>query len=441
VREPEEELYPRIDLPPADDAERSGLLGLAAIAAIGGALAGLVGGLFRMILSSAESLRDSILQWAHEEPALRWIVPVVLAAACVALARLIVRWAPEAGGSGVQRVEANMRDEIGYARLRVLPAKFVGGILAIGSGLALGREGPTMQMGAIIGATLGRMTGSTHHDRRTLSAALAGAGLGVAFSAPIGGAVFVLEEVARAVRTRLVVATFVGSASAMAVARLLVGNEPVLPVSGVDTEPLWMVPLFGVLGVVLGALGVVYNRLVIAMLNLAQRLPSVPPEAKAAFIGATVGLIGVIAPSMVGGGDQANQAVLAGTYSLGALAVLLLVRWFLGPFSYAAGTPGGLFAPLLLLGAGIGALLAGAANAVIPGLELPPVAFAVVGMSTFFAAVVRAPLTGVVLIIEMTATTALVVPMILAAAAAVVTATLLHGPPIYDTLRARLHTT
>ncbi len=438
MRPAEEEPYPRIDIPPTDDAERGSLARLVIVAAVGGALAGLVGGLFRLTLAAAEVLRTEVLVWTREEPALRWAIPVLLAAASVALARLIVRWAPEASGSGVQRVEANMRAEIGFARLRVLPAKFVGGLLSIGSGLALGREGPTVQMGAIIGSQAGRVAGVSEHDRRTLSAALAGAGLGVAFSAPVGGAIFVFEEVSRAFRTRLVIATLVGSATAVGVAIVIVGSEPVLPVGDLRSPALWTLAPFAVLGLLMGALGVAYNRLVIVMLDLMERIPTLPPEAKAAIVGGLVGLIGVLSPELIGGGEVTNESILLGRYSLGALAIILVVRWFLGPLSYSIGTVGGLFAPLLLIGAAVGSLFAGISNLVFPGPDLSPTAFAVVGMSAFFAAVVRSPLTAVVLIVEMTATTTLVVPMILAAALAVMIATMLHGPPVYDSLRARL---
>ncbi len=187
-------------------------------------------------------------------------------------------------------------------------------------------------------------------------------------------------------------------------------------------------------------MGVGYNRVVILFLDLSERFPSIPPEAKAAIIGGLVGLLGILSPALVGSGEELNEAILLGRYSLGGLLVVLLVRWLLGPISYAAGTPGGLFAALLVVGAAAGAVLAEALNLIAPGMDLSPVAFAIVGMSTFFAAVVRAPVTGVILIVEMTATTSLVVPMLIAAASAVVTATLMRGPPVYDTLRERLPT-
>lgn len=428
-----------VDTPPPDDADQVGLVRITLLALVGGVIAGVIGGLFRVALASADLLRREVLDWTREAPAVRWLVPFLLAAAAVALARLLVRWVPEASGSGVQRVEASIRDEVPLlARLRIIPVKFVGGVLAIGSGLALGREGPTVQMSAVVGDRVARAPRLSPHDTRTLSVSLAGAGLGVAFSAPLGGALFVFEEVARAFRTRLVLATFAGTAAAVAVSMLIVGRHPVFPIGRVDAGPVWMLVPYAALGLLLGAMGVAYNRLVIALLDAFAAVHRLPAEVKAGAIGALVGLLGVVAPSLVGGGEALNEEILIGALPIGTLVVIVVVRWFLGPLSYSAGTPGGLFAPLLVVGAAAGALLAELVNAVVPAAGLAPVAFAVVGMSTFFAAVVRAPFTGVVLIVEMTATTSLVVPMLIAAAAAMLAATLLKGPPIYETLRLRM---
>jgi CIC family chloride channel protein len=425
-----------IDAPPPDDDRDAGLLLLAVLAAVAGALIGLVGGAFRLALRWADGVRIDAVAWAQDDLWLRGAVVVLAAAALVAVARFVVRLVPESGGSGVQRVEAHLRGEVPPARLRVVPAKFVGGLLAIGSGLALGREGPTVQMGASLGAWTAESARSSAHDVATIQTSVAGAGLGVAFGAPLGGAMFVFEEVARAFRTRLVVATLVATATALSVSRLLLGDAPVFDVPPLDAGPLALLAGFALLGVVLGAGGVLYNRMVIWFLDLADRAPSVPPEAKAAAIGAVVMVVALAAPKLVGGGEALNQDVLAGSATVGALASVLVVRLLLGPLSYAAGTPGGLFAPLLVVGALAGALLAELGRAA--GLDLDVTVWAVVGMSTFFAAVVRAPVTGVVLIAEMTSTTTLIIPMALAAAAAVVTATLMGGRPIYETLRLRM---
>jgi len=410
----------------------------ALLAAVGGAITGLLGGLFRLSLRETAQFWDTFLLWARDAGGWRLLLPVIGAALAVAVARLTVRWSPEAAGSGVQRVEAMVRHQLTAARLRVIPAKFIGGTLAIGTGMALGREGPTVQMGAVVGTEIAHRTGMDPHDRRTLASALAGAGLGVAFSAPLGGAVFVLEELDRAIRTRLLVATIIGSSCALAVAYPIVGRSPVLPVLPQSPWEAVHLPLFVVLGGIIAVLGMYYNRLIIWNLDLIQRWRGWPPEAKAGLIGAIVGALGVAAPWLVGGGEILADRVLNLDFALSTLMLLLLVRWFLGPLSYSAGTPGGLFAPLLVVGATIGAILATAVNAVLPHAGLSVTGFAIVGMSAFFTAVVRAPFTGIVLCVEMTATTALLVPMLLAAGTALVVCTLLGSTPIYDVLRAKL---
>lgn len=416
---------------------RAGLWRLVAVALAAGALTGVVGGAFRLVLREAERGRASLIGDLRGHGVLGVLVPVVAVAACAAAARWLVRLVPEAGGSGVQRVEGVMRGEFPPARARVLPAKFVGGALALGSGLVLGREGPTVQMGATIGDGLALRARLGGGDLRRVQAAAAGAGLGVAFSAPVGGALFTFEEVARAFTLRLAVATLVAASTAIGISYAIIGRTPVYRVAA-PPVPDWhaAVPVV-VLGVLLGALGVLYNRLVIGFLNLADRLSSIPPEVRAAAIGAVVGLVLRLQPDLVGGGDPLNQRVLDGSQAVLALCGILALRGALGPLSYAAGTPGGLFAPLLLIGSAAGVLFATALNDVWPALHLDPAGFGIVGMATFFSAVVRAPLTGVALIVEMTATTTQAVPMLGAAAVAAAVATGLRGAPIYDTLRLR----
>lgn len=408
------------------------------VALAGGAITGVVAASFRLVLREAERLRVDAIGDLRPLGLAGWLVPMVAVAVCAAAARALVRLAPEAGGSGVQRVEAVMRGQAGPAPWGVLPVKFLGGSLALGSGMVLGREGPSVQMGATIGEWLAQHARFATLDLRRIQAATAGAGLAVAFSAPIGGAAFVFEEVARTITLRLALATLVACSTAIAVAWSILGTAPVYELMPPPPAAWAAAVPFIVLGALLGALGVLYNRFIVVLLDAAARLRRVPPEAIAAVIGAVVGLCLRIEPDLVGGGDLMTNRVLDGDEAMLSLLGLLALRWFLGPWSYAAGAPGGIFAPLLLVGALFGTLFATALNDVLPALALDPVAFGIVGMSTFFAAVVRAPLTGILLVVEMTATTTQAVPMLAAAAAAVGVATLLGGLPIYDTLRLRM---
>jgi CIC family chloride channel protein len=414
------------------------LLTLGLVALCAGAAAGVAGALFRLTLAEADKLRTALVLFSHGYPWVGWLLPVAGAAVCVAIARFLVRLQPLAGGSGVQRVEAVMRGQATPAPASVIPVKFIGGALAIGAGLALGREGPTVQMGAVIGSGLGRLLKLPAEDIRPLQAATAGAGLAVAFTAPLGGAIFVFEEVARFFKLRLALATLVACGTAMAVAQPILGRAVEFQVAPLASPPAWTLVFYLGLGLLLGLLGVAYNRLVLGGMDLFGRFTTVPVEVRAALVGATVGLLAWWDPAIVGGGDNINQRVLTGGLSLSTLAVLFAIRWLLGPLSYAVGTPGGLFAPLLTVGAIFGALYAGLLHAALPGLGLDPTAFAIVGMAAFFVGVVRAPFTGIVLVVEMTATTTLLIPLLIGGFGAMLAASLLRGEPIYDTLRKRM---
>lgn len=415
-----------------------GLFRLLLVAALAGVLIGLVGSAFRLILQQALLLSQRMLAFADAQGSWGILVPVLTVALCAAAARALVRLAPEAGGSGVQQIEAMMRLESEPTRLRVLLVKFFGGSLALGSGLALGREGPTIQMGAAIGASLAQAARLAAADIRIMAAALSGAGLGVAFAAPLAGVLFTFEEISRRFSLRLMLASLLACAVAWQTSLLLLGDGPIFKVPAIpplDWTALLPALLFGCL---MGALGVVYNRLVIALLEGADRFARVPGEVKAGLIGAVIGLIMWFEPTWVGGGEPLTQQLLDNPGGmLLPLLLILGVRLLIGPLSYAAGTPGGLFAPALLIGALCGVLFAGLCNTYL-SMQISPVAFALLGMTAFFAAVVRAPLTGIAVIIEMTAISSLIMPMLLTTAMAVAVASAMRSPPIYDTLRLRM---
>jgi len=427
---------------PLEDLTRS-LVPLLVVAAFAGVLVGIVGGSFHWLLTHGSSGFLSLLaQWKTDGifgvPG--WLGAMLVVAISVALARWLVNFAPIAAGSGVQHVEAVMREQAQPAPLSVLPIKYVGGLLVMVPGLALGREGPTIQMAAIIGTQFGRLFGLSRTDRSLLYTAVAGCGLSVAFNAPLAGVAFVIEEVAHRTNMRRVLATLIAVATAMAVYRGYFGNlvefkvDDFLPATPVEYL------LYAIFGALIGALGVLYNKSVLLGLNLfANTAPQVSPVLKAAVVGSLIGLLAYWQPQWVGGGEVQVDTLLAGQLGATALLILVLVRWVLGPLSYSLGTPGGLFAPLLLVGASLGVLFCGAANLIIPSTELlTPNAFALVGMAAFFTAVVRAPVTGILLISEMSGTVSLMTPLLLACVMATLVASLLRGEPIYDSLRERM---
>lgn len=408
-------------------------------ATVAGMIIGFVGGAFRWLLDAADRLRIDVVDWAQRLPGPGWLIPVGIAAAGATGAALIVRWEPLANGSGIPHVEAVYRGEAPPSRIRLLPAKFIGGVLAIGSGLVLGREGPTVHMGAAIGAQAARRVRLPEADIRMMQTALGGAGLAVAFNAPIGGTLFTLEEVTRSFRVKTVLATVFAAATAVGCVRLVLGDNPeFLRVDIAEPKFIWL-PLFVVFGLLTGVLGCGYNRLVLWFFDHVTAVRRIPTVVKATLIGAVIGLVMVVRPEAVGGGDQLTQMLVGGRhFTLAVLAGYLVARFVAGPLCYSAPVVGGLFAPMLTVGALWGVLFTGIVNAVWPsdigGLAVP---MAVVGMSCFFSACVRAPVTGMVLVVEMTASTAVIVPMLAATAAAVLVANLAGSPPIYDSLLER----
>jgi CIC family chloride channel protein len=174
------------------------LVALALLALVGGAGSGLIVAIFRLALAHADRWRDILIARAHHQPFGGLLIVVVGCAAAVGLAAWLVRrFSPYASGSGIPQVEGALTGDLPPAPPHLLAVKFFGGVLAIGAGMALGREGPSVQMGAVVADLVGKVFRRSWPDLRTLVAAGAGAGLAVAFNAPIAGAVFVLEELVR----------------------------------------------------------------------------------------------------------------------------------------------------------------------------------------------------------------------------------------------------
>jgi chloride channel protein, CIC family len=425
--------------------ERAGLVPLAAASVVVGAATGGIGVFFRFALERADIWRNAFIAWAHAGHDAAVILVVLATTSAAALAAwLVARFAPMASGSGIPHVEAVLHGRLPPAPLILIPIKFVGGVLAIGAGLALGREGPTVQMGASIAHAIGTFFRRSAIDCRVLLAAGAGAGLATAFNAPISGAVFVLEELMRRFDTRTAVAALGASASAIAMARLLHGDLPDFHLPAQPFPGFAMTGAHLVLGALLGLLGALYSRLITWTLCAADAIA--PPSSvrhatiRAAVVGLVIGVLAWFAPPLAGGGDALTEHALLGRGTLLGVTAMFALRFLIGPLSYAAGTPGGIFAPMLTLGAQTGLVFGRVCLDLFPGMA-PATGdtgtFAVVGMAAFFAAVVRAPVTGIVLVTEMTASFSLLLPMLTACFTAMIVPMLLRVPPIYDTLGER----
>ncbi len=247
----------------------------------------------------------------------------------------------------------------------------------------------------------------------------------------------VLEELVQKFERRIAISALAASSSAIAVAQVLLGDGPIFKLPPLQSAPGAAGPFFFILGAAAGLLGVFYNSGLLATVSAAGA-SAVPPILRAGLVGAAIGVAGWLAPGLVGGGEGLTQGALSGSSDLFALPAVFLLQFWLGAGSYAAGTPGGLFAPMLALGAQFGLLYGVVCGLLFPGLELQPQGFAVVGMTALFTGVVRAPLTGIVLVTEMTGSVTMLLPMLAACFTAMLVPTILRCAPIYDSLRERL---
>jgi chloride channel protein, CIC family len=236
-------------------------------------------------------------------------------------------------------VVAVLRGEMTRAPARVIPVKFAGGLLAIGGGLALGREGPTVQMGATLGTIVAAQIRPIREAWPALLAAGAGAGLATAFNAPLGGMLFVFEEVLRRFEPRAVMATATACIAAVVVERAVLGLEPDFTVPFLHPPVVAGLGLYLIMGLVAGAFGALYNHAILGLPGIADRFDRLPAAAKGGLVGVLVGGVAWLMPKAVGAGDGLTQEILAGQAAITALPMLFVVRFMLGPVSYRAGRP------------------------------------------------------------------------------------------------------
>jgi len=402
-----------------------------------GLVAGAVAVAFRSGLAEADDLRARLIAYVHEHPASTFPLPLVIGAAGAAVAVYLVRrFAPETAGSGIPHVKAVLHGLRAMRWPRVLAVKFVGGMAGIGVGLALGREGPTIQMGAAVGQMVSGWFKCTPRERRTLIAAGAGAGLAAAFNAPLAGLVFVLEEVQRDFSPGVFTATLIAAGVADLTTRMLLGQSPIFSVSTTSIPPLVLLPFALVVGGVAGLLGIAFNRGLLATLSLFERARW-PGWVGGALVGLVAGAVAITAPGTEGGGHRLLERTLSGQLALPALGGFFALRFVLTMLSYGCGAPGGIFAPLLVLGSALGLGIGEVVERMVPSITGQLTTFAVVGMAAYFTAIVRAPLTGIVLMVEMTGNYSLVLPLLLACLTAYGLADFLRDRPVYEALLER----
>ncbi|MEL7293157.1 MAG: H(+)/Cl(-) exchange transporter ClcA [Pseudomonadota bacterium] len=414
------------------------------LALIVGVLAGLVGTYFDIAVHFVSETRTEWLKSEISAVLPLWLAAFLISGALAFVGYFLVhRFAPEAAGSGIPEIEGAM-DGIRPVRWwRVLPVKFIGGMGALGSGMVLGREGPTVQMGGAIGRMVTDIFRIKSDDtRHSLLASGAAGGLAAAFNAPLAGIMFVVEEMRPQFRYSLISirAVIISAVSANIVFRAINGQDAVINMPQYPAPELPTLWLFLLLGALFGIFGVVFNQLVTLAQDLFVKFHR-NDRKRYLFIGSMIGgcfgLMLLYFPEVTGGGISLIPTITNGAYSATLLLLLFVARIATTMICFGSGAPGGIFAPMLALGTLIGYAFGLIAKGLLPELDITPGMFAIAGMGALFAATVRAPITGILLVIEMTNNYYLILPLIITSLGAVIFAQMLGGQPIYSQLLHR----
>ncbi|MGD8118548.1 H(+)/Cl(-) exchange transporter ClcA [Vibrio sp. TRT 29B02] len=409
-----------------------------------GVLAGLVGTYFEIAVHFVSETRTEWLKSEIGSLLPLWLAAFIISASLAFIGYFLVhRFAPEAAGSGIPEIEGAM-DGIRPVRWwRVIPVKFFGGMGALGSGMVLGREGPTVQMGGAIGRMVTDIFKVDNDDtKHSLLASGAAGGLAAAFNAPLAGIMFVVEEMRPQFRYSLISirAVIISAISANIVFRYINGQDAVITMpqyQAPDLETLW---LFLLLGALFGMFGVVFNQLVTLSQDLFVKLHRNDRKRyliTGSLIGGCFGIMLLYFPEVTGGGISLIPNITNGGYSASILLLMFVARIATTMICFGSGAPGGIFAPMLALGTLFGYAFGLIAQGLFPELPITPGMFAIAGMGALFAATVRAPITGILLVIEMTNNYYLILPLIITSLGAVIFAQMLGGQPIYSQLLHR----
>lgn len=415
------------------------------LSAIIGTLAGLIGVLFEKAVGWVIHLRQDKLAEVLTNPYLL-AIGTLLVSSLLAMSSyyLVKKFSPESGGSGIPEIEGAMIDIRPVRWWRVLPVKFIASIGTLGSGMVLGREGPTVQLGANIGQLVNDVSRvKDKGTRQTLLATGAAAGLTAAFNAPLAGILFIIEEMRPQFKYNLISikSVFIGVIMSCIVFRLINGEGGVIQIGKFSSAPMNTLWLYLVLGMLFGVVGVIFSKLLFYVQTQFQHFYQDKTSRfvlAGGVIGGACGLLALIIPEITGGGFSIIPALSAGGYSLTALLIFFVLRTITTIISFSSGAPGGIFAPTLALGTLFGSAFGLMATYLFPDYQIQIGTFAIAGMGALFAATVRAPLTGIVLVLEMTDNYQLILPMIITCLGATMLAQLLGGRPIYTVLLERI---
>lgn len=402
-----------------------------------GVFSGLIVVFYRFVLEKVEHFSTknySFLSNNHTFLPL-WFITLALIAFIV---RCIIKKEPMTKGSGIPQVEGVLLHQLEMNWWRVIVGKFIGGFLALGAGLSLGREGPSIQLGAAAGQGVSRLLNRPKIEEKYLITGGASAGLAAAFNAPLAGVMFSLEETHKNFSPLVLVTAMSAALTADIVSKEFFGMKPILAFRQLTIIPLEYYLLLALLGVILGIFGVLFNFFLLKAQDFYAWLKWVPDYCKLLIPFILAGIIGLFYPQVLGGGSGLILSLTGSGILFKMALVLLLIKFAFTMLSYGSGAPGGIFLPMLAIGALIGYLYGNILALYFDVNSIYIANFIVLAMAGYFTAVVRAPITGCILISEMTGSLNHLLSLTFVSIFAFVTADLLRSKPVYESLLERI---
>lgn len=344
----------------------------------------------------------------------------------------VYKFAPETSGSGIPYVKLSLLRSGRLIRIRTIFVKFISGVLGIGTGLSLGREGPSVQLGAGAGSFVGKLFKLDGNNRDKLIASGAGAAIGATFNAPVAGTLFVLEELIHKFTPSMLFPTLVATVISAATARHFLGNNPSFNITlpSITLEGS-MIFVCIILGLLCGVLGVLFSKTIFFFNNLYSKI-KLPNYTKPAIAGFLTGLAGLSLPYILSSGNGSVEMLMKGEFPILMVVIIFAAKFIITPLCFGSGAAGGIFLPMLMLGSFLGYITGFTADFIFPEVNLT--AAASLGMAGFLASVARTPITAVVMVFEMTGGYDCILPLMLTAAIADMTAGKLNHKPIYALL-------
>lgn len=400
-----------------------------------GIFAGLMVCLYRFLLAGSEHVLRDYLSIINGN--IFYIIIFFIALALMGLLiDFLTKWEVDSAGSGIPQVYAEVKGHMEANWVKVLFSKIVAGVLTALGGLSLGPEGPSVQIGGMAGKGIAKLFKGSKTDELRLILVGSAVGITAAFNAPLAGVIFVFEEINHGFDKTLVFIALVSAIVSDFISKGIFGQSTILnfPVLNIPLESYWILII---LGVVIGLLGYVYNIGMIKSSDIVNNL-KIPSWLKFVLVFMVSGVVALMIPEISDGGHFMMDMLDIAIPSLSVLLLLLVLKYVFSMFSFSSGAPGGIFLPILVLGAYIGAVFG---SIVVPtfGWQHDLIyRFIIISMAGFFAATVRSPITGIVLLAEMCGSTESLVAMIIVSLIAYVIPTLLGNEPIYESLYDRL---